>query len=260
MPRRHLLPDIADRFPRYGQNLVRLAETIADAEGGPYWSMIDVGANIGDSTVQVRERVSVEAWCIEGDPVWLPFLRRNLRAYDRTWILPALLVTDDGVERSAVRSGGTTIFLEGGGEGAAAAQYSVEDLPGLSPLSQAVRLIKSDTDGFDTRLVPELARCFGPSRPVLFFEYDPPLSRRAGDPHPEGVWDVLEGLGYADVAIWDNFGGLLSQTDLAEARVLAREFDIDVTQRAWNYWDVALAHRDDPAGIAALSAACDLGR
>jgi FkbM family methyltransferase len=252
MPRQHLLSDIVARFPLYGQNLVALAQGLA-REGTPL-GMVDVGANIGDSAAQVLAAVDAQILCVEGDRFWLPFLNRNVGGDQRVSVLPALLVVDDAAamdEVRAVRTGGTTSFQtsDRSGQDEPMPTLFVSQLP---PLKAPVRLVKSDTDGYDARLIPALARRFAESTPVLFFEFDPELSERAGDPDVVRVWSQLEALGYDDVVVWDNFGDVLGRTVIAELPDLMTEFDRPVNDRGWHYWDVAAAHRDDDAGAAVL--------
>jgi hypothetical protein len=115
-----------------------------------------------------------------------------------------------------------------------------------------LRLVKSDTDGYDVALVPAVAREWAQAHPVLFFEYHPFLTRMAGlDPH--AVWPQLQELGYTDIAAWDNggtpIGRMTPATITAEAAVLD---DYSGRTAASPYWDVAVVHADDDLGRAAL--------
>ena len=256
MPWEHRLPDLTMRHPAYGQNLVELARGLGHED----FSMIDVGANIGDSAKQVRA-AQPSAWvlCVEGDPHYLPFLRHNVRDDPQVVIEASLLMPDDSpvANVSPRRSRGTTRFQESSTSGSLPL-LSVRALPdrlaGLPP----VRLIKSDTDGFDTVLVPALAASFAETRPLLFFEYDEALSRQAGDPVPAATLTRLVELGYATVAVWDNFGTALGHTDLADAALLDR-LHADVAAGLYNYWDLAAAHRDDKHGTALLKRCAPAG-
>jgi len=69
--------------------------------------------------------------------------------------------------------------------------------------------------------VPLLARAWADVDPVLFFEFDPDLTRRSGDEHPEHVWDELEQLGYVHAAVWTNFGTPLGNGSLQDLRTAA---------------------------------------
>ena len=126
------------------------------------------------------------------------------------------------------------------------------ELPARHPELPPIRLIKSDTDGYDTTLIPPLARGYAESCPVLFFEYDHNLTRKAGKPDPAAVWAKLRIAGYSYVGIWDNFGKPIQVLPIDEVPVRAAELDTPVTDLGYHYWDVAVVHADDHAGKAVL--------
>jgi FkbM family methyltransferase len=251
MPWSHRLPDYARLFPTYGQNLVDLAVGLGEADKP--LGVIDVGANIGDSAAQILAKVDARVLCIEADPEYLPYLERNVGSDDRCVIEFGLLVTDtaEASGLGAVRKGGTTRFAQNGAGGGAAA-LTVAELPIRHPELPPVRLVKSDTDGYDTTLIPALARAYAKSCPVLFFEYDHDLTRKAGKPDPGAVWAELGAAGYSHVGIWDNFGKPIQVLPINEVPARAAVLDTPITDRGYHYWDVAAVHADDHAGKAAL--------
>jgi FkbM family methyltransferase len=252
MPRHHRLPQIAARFPAYGQNLVRLAVELAASDPCPV--ILDVGANIGDSAAQVLAAVDARVWCIEGDPYWLPFLHDNVGNDPRVRVTRALLAPEDALHETvgAVRRGGTTSFRRGG-QLVDTPRLTVEGLLESRPWAAPIRLVKTDTDGFDTRLVPALVRTISDRPPVIFFEYDPELSVSCGDPRPEELWQALADHGYESAMVWDNFGGLMGRVPVSAVSGPLTLFERPLSDRTFNYWDVAAVHRDDVAGMAAVA-------
>lgn len=252
MPWSHRLPDYVRAFPTYGRNLVDLAAALSADEP---LQMLDLGANIGDSALQVLARVDARVLCVDGDPHWLPFLHRNTAADARISVEAALVVPDSAMGPvAAVRDGaGTTRFVSGVGE-SVTQHLTADELRARHPDFDKLRLIKSDTDGFDTRLVPLLARAWADAAPVLFFEYDPGLTLKAGDAQPERVWDELAQLGYVHAAAWANTGEPLGHGSLDELRTAAAVLSGPATASEQPYWDVALAAEHDTAGAAALAA------
>lgn len=259
MPWSHRLPDYAGLFPTYGQNLVDLAVGLGEIDKP--LGVIDVGANIGDSAVQILAKVDARVLCVEADPEYLPYLKRNVGSDDRCVIEFGLLVTDtaEASGLGAVRKGGTTRFTQGGAGGAAAA-LTVAELPIRHPELPPIRLVKSDTDGHDTTLVPAFGRAYANSCPVLFFEYDHGLTRKAGVPDPTAVWGELRTAGYSYVGIWDNFGKPIQVLPIDRVPAIAAVLDKRVTDRGYHYWDVAVVHADDRAGKAALDRLFASGR
>jgi hypothetical protein len=119
-----------------------------------------------------------------------------------------------------------------------------------------MRLIKIDTDGFDVRLLPGLAKAYSDTKPVLFFEFDPLLTRDTGDPNPERIWGELLSLGYDQCVVWNNFGDLLGSWPTDELLEVALILEQAFEERGYHYWDVAAVHRDDQHNNAIKLAFC----
>lgn len=252
LPWSHRLPDYAAAGPGYGQNLVRLAAVLAEA--GPL-TVLDIGANVGDSAVQILHAADGKVLCVEADVAYLEFLHRNVDADERVDVVEALLAVGDAASaRTAVRTGGTTRFADGveAGSGDAMPTITPAELRERFPAFAGLRLVKSDTDGYDVNLVPAVAAEWADARPVLFFEYDPYLTRLAGF-DPAQVWSDLESLGYRHVAVWDNGATPVGRAPIDRIAEHARALDDQPGRgRPRAYWDVAVVHGDDAAGRQAI--------
>jgi FkbM family methyltransferase len=251
LPWSHRLPDYALEFPAYGQNLVAVARVVGDVEREPF-VVVDVGANVGDSALQILAAVDARILCVEGDPYWLRFLELNVRNDSRVTVEPGLVLPDHAGATEAVRARGTTRFVA---SDAPTGQRTVDagTLRDRCADLGRVRLVKSDTDGYDTRIVPTLARAWSDEHPVLFFEYDPPMSRGAGDPDPGAVWSELAASGYDRVYVWDNLGAALGEYPITEVAARAEVLELPVAERGYHYWDVAVLHSEDTALRSGLS-------
>jgi FkbM family methyltransferase len=257
LPWSHRLPDYVRARPEYGQDLVGLAvalETRRGAAAAPM-GVLDVGANVGDSAAQILDATSsARVLCVEADPYYLKYLRKNVGANPRAAIEEVLLTPNDDAwsgGATAVRKGGTTHFV---------ASEDHESMPMLSvgKLREKhadfddLRLVKSDTDGWDTTLVPAIAREWADAGPVLHFEFDPGMTREVAGVEPNDVWAALAGLGYARVAVWDNGGGPLGQFDVGQAAEQARILEPRPVHLGYHFWDVAVCRGDDHAARAAF--------
>jgi FkbM family methyltransferase len=248
LPWPHRLPDYAGDT-LYGQNLVSFAKLLGEA--GPPVRVLDVGANVGDSTLQILHAADARVLCIEADPYYLEYLHLNVGDKPEVEVVEALLTPDVRTgATTAVRTGGTTRFTEGTA-GDALASITPTDLRAQHPDFDDLRLIKSDTDGYDVVLVPAIAEAWADVRPALFFEYDHHLSRVAGN-DPLELWPRLAALGYRDVAAWDNGGRPVGRSTVDEVAARTEPLDDKVGIRSHAYWDVAVVHRDDAVGLAAL--------
>jgi len=247
LPRRHLLPVFAGPGSPYGVNLVELARRTA-RNGAPF-SFLDVGANVGDSTLMVLDAAPGTAVCVEPDPEWLPYLDANVGSRDDVEVESALLLGPGASTQVAVvhESDGSS-RLERTEEATDLTCLSTDELLERHPSLREVSLIKTDTDGYDVMLVPELVRTFGGSRPIVFFEFDP---RQTALATPEidatALWGQLIDAGYEDAAVWTNGGDLLHVAKVSELEERARVFDRTRKERGFSFWDVAVAHRDNPA-------------
>jgi FkbM family methyltransferase len=244
------LPDYTKGDSPYSQNLVQLARLLTKNEPVV---VIDIGANVGDSALQIAAATDAEIICVEGDPYYVDFLTANTAGDPRFHVEPGLLVPDqaEGSMRP-VRTGGTTRFVTAGAPASAPSVTAVE-LRRRHPCTERLRLVKSDTDGYDVSLVPTLARAWADRHPVLFFEYDLGLSRLAGL-DPLQVWDDLADLGYRHVAVWGNGGHPLWRAGVAEMVAASQVLDGPKQRYQPTYWDVAVVHADDESGHAAIKA------
>lgn len=250
LPWSHRLPDYARVEPGYGQNLPRLAAALVGRDGGPI-TTVDIGANVGDSALQILAAAPGKVLCVEGDEAYLTFLRMNVDTNPDVAIEPSLLLPSSGdLSMAPVRAGGTTRF-EPGMSSSTLPTITVAELRSRHADFDRVRLVKSDTDGYDVSLVPAVADTWADTKPVLFFEYDHRLTRLAGlDPVP--VWSDLAELGYRHVRVWDNFAHPIGTYSIDEMADRSAVLDVPLKLRSYHFWDVAVVHGDDEAGLLAV--------
>jgi FkbM family methyltransferase len=256
LPWSHPLPDYAKNGAGYGQNLVELARELGARGGGMPLRVLDVGANIGDSSLQIMAATDARVLCVEGDRYWANFLRKNLGHDERATIEEVLLVPEGTfADATPVRGGGTTSFRAEAPSADAMPTMTVNALRAAHPEFDRLRLIKSDTDGYDPGLVPVVAKAWSDAGPVLHFEFDPMLARAVGDDRPNDVWAKLANLGYKHLGLWDNGGDPLGRLDIAQAAEAAASLEPRPSHTlGYDFWDVAAVRADDEAGVAALEA------
>ena len=256
LPWSHPLPDYAKKKPNYGQNLVELARELGSRSGGEPLLVLDIGANIGDSALQIMAATDARVLCVEGDRYWTNFLRKNVGNKEGATIEEVLLVPEGTfVDATPVRGGGTTSFRQAAPSDDAMPTMTVNALRAAHPEFDRLRLVKSDTDGHDPKLVAMVAEAWSDVGPVFHFEFDPVLAHAVGDPRPNDLWDKLSQLGYTRLGIWDNGGDPLGQLVIARAAEAAASLDPRPSHTlGYDFWDVAAVRGDDDAGIAALDA------
>jgi FkbM family methyltransferase len=217
LPLSHRLPDYRRDFALFSANLGEVARLVADLGGR---TMIDVGANVGDSVAIVKARAPEMAiLCVEADPEYVPFLRTNTARWaDVEIAAPVLLAERTGARAGALnRSHGTTRFVASQAD--SYATTSLDDLLRQRSRYSTPALLKSDTDGFEGYVLSGASSLLATVRPVLFLEYHPALLRAAGS---DGL-EILAGLrtfGYDRIAFYDKFGVLLVRCRLADEALL----------------------------------------
>jgi hypothetical protein len=195
--------------------------------------------------------------CVEPDPQWQSYLETNLGSLAHVALEPSVLVgagaADDATLAILHHDVGTSQVVRTT-DGAGLPSISTDELLGRHPQLSDVRLIKSDTDGYEVMLVPELARTFRPSRPVIFFEFDPrPTAYATPELVPNDIWDVLIGFGYEQAVVWDNGGRLIGPAQVAALTERSVVLEQTEEERGYGFWDVAVAHKDDPVGLHVLA-------
>lgn len=256
LPRRHGLPYFARPGTLYADNLVDIAVRMGELEGSV--NLLDVGANVGDSTLFVLDKVPGTAVCLEPNPRWHPYLENNLAHRPGVAIEPSVLVAP-GTDTSltlGVRSadlGSSIVVREETGTGGLPA-IATDELLARYPQLADVRLIKSDTDGYDIMLVSAYLQTFLSSLPVIFFEFDPrPTRLTTPECDPRALWPELVDAGYRTAVVWDNTGNFLFAAPTEELLERSAVLDLSVEERGFGFWDVAVAHDDDPVGQKVLA-------
>lgn len=118
--------------------------------------------------------------CVEGDDRFVPFLRANTARWsDITLAAPVLLAErTEQVQGHMVSAGGTSRFELRGDE--VTRVFALDNLLDERHDFRSPALIKSDTDGFEERVVRGAASTLAGCGPVLFLEYYPDMLRAAG--------------------------------------------------------------------------------
>jgi FkbM family methyltransferase len=208
LPPGHLLPLYQRKHPHYDSFLPRLAGAM-----GHDGMVIDVGANVGDTLAAMAEvNPHLEYVCIEPDEQFFEFLERNAEVVRQA--LGSLRVT---LVKALVGQGRHGVSLQG----AASTKSMVVDGAGglnsqtldelIAPQRYGeVRLIKSDVDGYDFDVIQSGLAILRVAQPILFFECQYFNAQQKQGFHD--LFQTLEAQGYANWAVFDNYGALMMET------------------------------------------------
>ena len=211
LPISHMLPRYVALHPYYDTALPALAKFLLDQlPANQALSVIDVGANVGDTAVLIAHACGkdhVRITCIEADKAYLPLLRENTKDLKVTVYEAIAAAETNEVNADIVRAGGTSSVVAGGNKHRA---IKLDDLTETS----TANLIKIDTDGFEYEVIRGLRRTLAERGPMIFLEFAPTYLRDYGQIDPILVLRLLIESGFTQAIIWDHTGYPMMTTEL----------------------------------------------
>jgi len=245
----HQLPQYM-RNPYYSTNLPRLAQAVKEKYSD--LTMIDVGANVGDTVAFARSKSYFPIVCIEGDDDFFKILKTNLEGFKDVYPFQHILgekkaVIEAVLEKNAGSSETARIkSLTLAGQKKSLSLIALDDFFETNPQFKKAKLLKIDTDGYDLKIIRGGLEYIKETKPILFFEYDTVFLEEQDD---DGLSTLksLESLGYEDAIFYDNGGKLILSTKLSE-RLLIKQLHnmIDKNYRTpFPFYDIVLFHGED---------------
>lgn len=240
MPRSHSLPYNLAHFPYYNSNLQRLISEYARHHQGKF-SIVDVGANIGDTLLMIREVSDMPVHCFEGDPFHFRLLEKNSAGLPGCFLHKTLLSDKPASMKIASHTSfGTSQFMPDDSHGLVAEFSSIDSFFSDRGEDVPIGVIKVDTDGFDLKILYGAEAVIRKYQPILFLEYDPVLFEKNGD---DGLTFLafLERSQYEHILLYDNFGKLVSIASLKDKRLMRSLFSyIKERKGAFPFYDLAV--------------------
>jgi FkbM family methyltransferase len=218
LPFGHALPSYRHHWRMYDEPLRLVADGLRTLRDGVY--AIDVGANVGDSAALMSVGGRIRVLCVEGDPLYLPYLKRNATVIGPHVVIEECFVDSrEGFVDPAEldRGHGTTSAVRAleRSKNAGVPVRRLEQIIEQHPAFDRADLIKLDTDGRDFAIILSHQRYLEERMPVLFFEYA--LQYSPTDPERAlQCIDMLLRIGYQRMVVFDNFGNRLLSTSSAE--------------------------------------------
>jgi FkbM family methyltransferase len=239
LPLSHELPFYRRKFSDYAINLGKVS--FYARQKYPDLTMIDVGANVGDSVAVAHSYGDHPVLCLEGEPWFFQLLKENTRNLSTVEIENTFIGgPGDHVDSIDARGGNAQVLL-GSTPGRARICTLTEALAGHPRFARA-KLLKIDAEGFDCRIIAAETKLLKRNKPILFFEYYPKCSELVGQ-KAFPVFATLSSLGYSMVLIYQNLGRYFMSLTLDQFDVLRdlHQFISDLD----GYFDVVAFHRED---------------
>lgn len=238
----HRVPFSLALNPYYDRLLPRLCQALKARKGS--LSVIDVGANIGDTVMLISEQVAGNFLCIEPEPEFFSYLKKNTQ--HNSAIVCVNVAVGDRREKpkSLLMSkeiSGSAIIVEGGG-------ISLDVLLEEYPSFKQADVLKIDTDGFDFTVIRGATELLGKNKATLFFEHSPEHCVKVAKENPLDVFGHLAGLGYSRFAFYDSPGYLIGELSIAEKGMI--EQLLHYAHISGKFYDI-LSFHDDRAALRA---------
>ena len=240
----HLIEDYLTNHKYYSRNLPRIAKYLESKY--PVYAIVDVGANIGDTIALLRsEGVNQMVYLIEGEHTYFDLLQKNLKQFTNFISIHSFLGENNDIAAGFVdaKDGTAKIKLEAG------KQTTIRQLDTVATdyAFKTIKLLKTDTDGFDFKVIRGSYALINKDKPVLFFEYVAAFINEL-DPDGNRTLKELQQIGYDKALFYDNYGKLLISTELRNTQQLQQLFIyMDNGDGAFPYYDVCVFHKDDDA-------------
>jgi FkbM family methyltransferase len=166
----------------------------------PVGVIVDVGANIGDTTAAIMPTCTNLIVAIEGYLPYFDILSHNLTIIDpHRRVTPIYALVGSGAHTGSLIANGGTATLDNSGFGQ---MQTLDDI--LANWFDQVVLLKVDTDGFDADVISSGMSMIKASRPLLFWE-----GGTSDTIAFESMYEKLARCEYQQFWIFDNFGNLM---------------------------------------------------
>lgn len=203
LPHDHMLPLYLNKYPAYDRFLPTLGALL------PLDSIVvDVGANVGDTTVAMYARNSrLKFLCIEPDQVFFKFLESNLKQLNstRACTFNEAISNQNTSFKLIVKGGTARIGNQSGNRNRQT--LSLDELISRMPSNfkkEDIRLLKSDTDGNDARVILSSAKTIRKFKPIIFMECQ--VNNRGGIQEYLETFAFLREVEYSDWYLFNNVG------------------------------------------------------
>ena len=107
-----------------------------------------------------------------------------------------------------------------------------------------IKIIKIDTDGYDFQIINGAKELIGKNSPVLFFEYDPHFWCK-NNHNCSMIFDVLEGMNYHNMILYNNFGDYIMSTNVENKNLLNEITEYYSGREGKSYLDICIFHKAD---------------
>lgn len=209
IPLAHNLPIYKKKYSNYDRAIKELARLVKKKDG--YLRLIDVGANVGDTEINIGVLNDASYLLIEGDELFKSLISENLGDnYD--YILDSHFLSDCQEGNFSIVHNMSSASLKENKNNEKNKLFKTLDAV-IEEYNFIPNVIKIDTDGFDINVIKGGVRSLSKYKPVIFFEWWVTAIEKNGI-NPLEVWPILKDIGYTGVFLFDNYGNPLINLEI----------------------------------------------
>ncbi|WP_442938884.1 FkbM family methyltransferase [Nostoc sp.] len=195
------MPHYQKRFRLYDKFIGVIAKYLPNNQD----FVVDIGANVGDTTALLLQYCLNPIICIEADDEFFGIMERNLSEYNQRIILVNSFVSGNNFKNvELVKNSGTARAVES--KTKIVKSDSLESIIKNSNFGKCI-LIKTDTDGFDFEILLSSLSIIKEDRPILYWENE--ISSLKDIELAKDLLNKLANINYTKYIVIDNFGNPL---------------------------------------------------
>lgn len=255
----HMLANYQSRFLMYDRFTPFLGEIADMFVNGNESLILDIGANVGDTTAGFIKHTRANIILVEPTDVFYDICKENLLNFgeeyqNRLTLVKAYISSDMKINYSSEVSKGTARKVQNHGGGKITPTYSIPFLmEKLGKSLKCLNVVKVDTDGYDADCIHSFKDTLKDISPVLYWENEIDTKEQLGK--YMDVADYLYSSGYRAFYVFDNYGNYMLKTDadgLKDLNLHLWRMLRGVSNRTFYYTDV-LAAKPEQASCAEIA-------
>ncbi len=233
--------------PDANSQMARLAKLVFTKY--PNSTMTDIGANVGDTIAVVRSQTAIPVIAIEGDGFSYSFLQKNTIQFKDVFLISEFLGEEKKEVKVTIEKEGWNNTIIPSSDGANVIKLKTLDdvITEYKLDNRDIKLLKIDTEGFDTIILRGCKKTILSHHPVLYFEYNGENMNKIGENGLDTVMQ-LKDYGYSIIYIFDCVNNLLQATTLDNFDTIKQLHEYAHKRNTMiPYFDICVFHTEDTA-------------
>jgi FkbM family methyltransferase len=187
----------------------------------PLLSAFDIGANTGDTIAIIKTAKDIPVISVEGDVYAFSYLKRNISLFNNVTIFNNYLGEEEKKLKVKIEKDGWNSTVIADEQSAKEIDIRTFDsiLLENKVKTDNFKLLKIDTEGFDTIIIRGAYNYIKTIKPVIYFEYNRDNMMAIGEDGLSTLKQLKE-IGYSRVLFYDDRGRFLLSANLDNSQLL----------------------------------------